>query len=146
MGILIEPHAIRRLSRHATATLLSVARRPLRRDIAMTFLAWAGYFMLTAVVFVVISWIVPTIDDQAQQIGFSTEGPLLDKLLLCGDCSGGAGLSKRSCSWLFVWQPTPPCAVVAGGRYGKCAVWRGSRPMECRHRRGDIEYDRVLPT
>lgn len=81
MGILlIEPYAIRRLSRHATATLLGVARRPMRRDIAMTFLAWAGYFMLTAATFVVISLIVPTIDDQAQQIGFSTEGPLLDKL------------------------------------------------------------------
>ncbi len=78
--LLIEPYAWQRLTRARLATLLGVARRPVMRDAGMAFLAWAGYFMAVMAVVAAMAALMPTVLEQAQDIGFRPDGALSEKI------------------------------------------------------------------
>lgn len=79
--LLIEPYAVRKMNKKQLQTLLGIARRPRVNDILVALLAWAGYFLMAGIVISLLTSYVPWFDgDQAQQIGFETSGPFMDKI------------------------------------------------------------------
>jgi len=79
--LLIEPYALRSMGRQQISELLGIVRRIQIRDVMLAFLSWAGYFLCIVVIANLVAIFFQSIDiNQAQEIGFQTEGSNLDKL------------------------------------------------------------------
>ncbi|MGB3024104.1 MAG: type II CAAX endopeptidase family protein [Candidatus Saccharimonadales bacterium] len=79
--LLIEPYAIRNMTRRQMRELLGLVRRPMIDDAVKAVLGWAGYFMAIALVANVVMWLLPQFNsDQIQEIGFNTGGDVTEKI------------------------------------------------------------------
>ncbi len=79
--LLIEPYAVRRMTMATIAKLLGIYRRPRWHDSGVMIVGWAGYLTLALAVMAAIASYLPTVDlTQHQQIGFTTDGSMWDKL------------------------------------------------------------------